>query len=38
MTVSEEIGKKLNTFRKARGMTLEALARQVCKSKSTLSK
>lgn len=38
MTVSKEIGKKLNTFRKARGMTLEALARQVCKSKSTLSK
>ena len=38
MTVSEEIGKKLNTFRKARGMTLESLARKVCKSKSTLSK
>lgn len=38
MTVSEEIGKKLNTFRKARGMTLESLARKVCKSKSTVSK
>lgn len=38
MTISQEVGKKLNTFRKARGLTLEALARQVCKSKSTLSK
>lgn len=31
-------GKRIRTFRKARGLTLEALAAQICKSKSTLSK
>lgn len=38
MEISQEIGKKIHAFRKARGLTLEALAQKVCKSKSTLSK
>ena len=36
--ISYEIGKKIRTFRKSRNMTLEELARIVCKNKSTLSK
>ena len=36
--ISCEIGKKIRTFRKSRNMTLEELARIVCKNKSTLSK
>ena len=36
--ISCEIGKKIRTFRKSRNMTLDELARIVCKNKSTLSK
>ena len=38
MGISQEIGRKIRAFRKARDMTLEELAKRVCKSKSTLSK
>lgn len=38
MSVGEEVGAKITAFRKARHLTLEALAKKVCKSKSTLSK
>ena len=36
--INAEIGKKIRSFRRARGMTLEELSRMICKSKSTLSK
>jgi transcriptional regulator with XRE-family HTH domain len=36
--ISEEIGKKINIYRRAKKMTLDGLSRKVCKSKSTLSK
>ena len=36
--VGEEIGKKIRTFRKLRGMTLEALAARIGKTASALSK
>ena len=38
MGISQEIGRKIRAFRKARDMTLEGLAKRVCKSNSTLSK
>ena len=36
--ISHEIGKRIRAFRKARHMTLDELARILCKNKSTLSK
>lgn len=36
--ISREIGQRIRTFRKSRHMSLEELARAVCKNKSTLSK
>ena len=36
--ISHEIGKRIRTFRRARHMTLEELARILCKNKSTVSK
>lgn len=38
MMIREEIGKKINIYRRAKKMTLEELSQRVCKSKSTLSK
>lgn len=36
--INERIGKTIQTYRKAQGMTLEKLAAAICKSKSTVSK
>ena len=36
--ISHEIGKRIRAFRKSRHMTLEEMARILCKNKSTLSK
>lgn len=36
--ISHEIGKRIRTFRRSRHMTLEELARILCKNKSTVSK
>lgn len=36
--IRQEIGCKIRSFRKARGMTLDDLAAGICRSKSTLSK
>lgn len=36
--ISHEIGKRIRTFRQSRHMTLEELARILCKNKSTVSK
>ena len=36
--ISHEIGKRIRAFRKSRHMTLDELARILCKNKSTLSK
>jgi transcriptional regulator with XRE-family HTH domain len=36
--INKEIGKKINTFRKMKRLTLEDLSAIICKSKSTISK
>lgn len=36
--VNVELGKRIQTYRKAQGMTLEELAARICKSKSTVGK
>lgn len=36
--ISKEVGKRIQTFRKARHMTLEDLSGKIYKSKSTISK
>ena len=38
MHISEEIGKKINIFRKKKGWTVQELGDAICKSKATVSK
>ena len=38
MRISEEIGKKINIFRKKKGWTVQELGDAICKSKATVSK
>ena len=38
MRISEEIGKKINIFRKKKGWTIQELGDAICKSKATVSK
>ena len=38
MHISEEIGKKINIFRKKKGWTIQELGDAICKSKATVSK